>query len=135
MPFSVASLAMKCVYFMISLLQRLDPILLMKFRVCSFFTKLERSAEYQRAGDTKANGNLHILSKPSSCVVSLHRTKLCLQSQMSATRDLCDGDFAYSQTFTPGCSRPVWSPFANGVLDESCPPQLRCEQPPGHWCL
>lgn len=54
---------------MISLfhIQRSDPVLLVKVGVCSFFTKLECSAKYQRAGETKANGNLQILSKPGSC--------------------------------------------------------------------
>lgn len=114
---------MKCVYFMISLIERLDPVLLVKVGVCSSLTKLERSAEYQRTGRTEANGNLSILSKPGSCVVSLHCTALPLQSQMSATKDAvdpCDDDFAYLWTFTPACSQPVRSPFANGVLDGSC---------------
>jgi len=74
LPFSIASLAMKRVCFVISLIQRLDPVLLMKVRICYFCTKLGRSAEYQRAGETKANRNLHLGSKPSSCVVSRHST-------------------------------------------------------------
>lgn len=107
LPFSIASLAMKCGFFRFHWYKDLisegwSLFLLYKSWV---FCKVPKD------GEIKASGNLHILSKSGSSVVSLHHSKLTFQSQMSVSKDAldpCDGFFAAClQTSTLGCSEPV----------------------------